>query len=153
MCQGIILSRNCVRVSKKNIIALHSIQREFTDNLQAPQINDLKLENLINIRDPEPQELFVESLRMFDTKFIQSLNGKYMQCNLNEAVEKLKNPDTREWKFMNVTKNVTLWDEESGLYQIVNNTFHSKKHNIITGSVYRFIIFFVFKIYTMQFPF
>lgn len=48
---------------------------------------------------------------------------------------KLIHPDIRKVKNMKIMKNVELWDEDIGLFQLVNNAFHLKKHNIITGSV------------------
>lgn len=110
--------------------------------MYVPQINDIKLGKLINIKDPYPQEIMIKNIKLFNTVFEKSVQAETLQCNLKEATLKLKYPQVKKWKSMKITKNVTLWDEDISLFQLVNNTFHMKKHNVITGTVTYLVFYF-----------
>lgn len=104
----------------------------------------MKLGKLININDPHKQEIITDNVKLLNTKFRKSVNSDNTKCDINKAMYKLKHPDIKKIKYMNITKNVRLWDESIGLYQLVNNAYNLKKHNIITGSVSVITVHFIF---------
>lgn len=110
----------------------------FLENLRAPQVNDLRISNIVNIRDSEPQHLRVDGLVLQQTKFLKSVYAKWMRCDVHQAASSLKHPQTRIWNSIYVQQNATVWDESSSVYHILNNAVSAVKTNIITEPVIGF---------------
>lgn len=101
-----------------------------------PQINGLRVDDLINTRSGKPQTLVVpKGLQLSWAHFLKSLNVANLPCDVFETAVSIKSPSTQHWSSVQVVKDVEILDSTSDIADLLNNAVNKRKNNTITAPV------------------
>ncbi|KAL3289954.1 hypothetical protein HHI36_023337 [Cryptolaemus montrouzieri] len=134
---SLLTSRLLYRNGNQTIPARFIFENLKAENLVAPMINNISLD-LVNIRSEQPQKIIVPNgiIKFNSTKFTVLNAEKITPCNIEVAVQALRNPPTQLWQKIRINGNMTVIDEENILSYIAENVVLTNKKNIIKAPVY-----------------
>ncbi|KAK4872002.1 hypothetical protein RN001_016126 [Aquatica leii] len=120
----------------QNITAIYTFGQVNTPNIFVPKINSVFVQDLIDTKSTEMQSLVVPgTLQLNYPTFMKSLNSDKTPCNIERAVNVLQNPPSTYWNTVEVSYNVTLWDNNCHLNVIMDEAVTTKKNNVFYSQV------------------
>ncbi|XP_030756290.1 uncharacterized protein LOC115882382 [Sitophilus oryzae] len=134
-----LTNRLLYRKSNQTISGHYTFDNLKTKHLYVNKINDINVENLTDITyNKGIQTITVPyGIILRNTEFKKSLEiSKMFPCNIQEAVANILNPQTREWKQIEIIGNASILDEASLLGRIMYKTIKKNEENTILAPVY-----------------
>lgn len=115
------------------------MQIPIADQLYTKRINEMNVENLIDISSNTPQQLTAPLGIIFkNTTFKKSIQADDMwPCDIHEAMNNIRYPQTQEWNSIEIVGNVSFLDETCDLMQIIEKSVKKTKRNVIVAPVRR----------------
>lgn len=104
----------------------------------APQINNINITNLINIRSNRPQHLKVKTIRFKEVDFKSFVTSSCFQCDLSSAIARFLKPQAPNFQSLKIFGDVYFADEKSLLINLLTYGVFRNRNNTITAPV-RFI--------------
>lgn len=124
------------RRANQYITAKHTFGSVKAASLLVSQINNCSLENLIDVRSAEAQDLVVQNgLELKNVKFFKSLDASFLTCDIKRAFMGLHNSDKRAFKKISVLNKVYIADKSSYLLYLLDNVVTTNGDNIIVAPV------------------
>ncbi|XP_066158230.1 reticulocyte-binding protein homolog 2a [Euwallacea fornicatus] len=108
-----------------------------TEHLITKMINEFNVTNLIDASSKKPQVISASGgITLRNTNLDDSVKAIDMHpCNIYEAMNHIRSPQSQEWREMVIIGNVTFLDENSDLAKIINKSVKKGENNVILAPV------------------
>ncbi|XP_066248865.1 uncharacterized protein fs(1)M3 [Euwallacea similis] len=108
-----------------------------TEHLVTKMINEFNVTNLINTSSKKPQVISAPGgITLRNTNLDNSVKATHMHpCNIYEAMNHIRSPQSQEWTEIEIIGNITILDENSDLIRIIDKSVKRRENNTILAPV------------------
>ncbi|KAL1493109.1 hypothetical protein ABEB36_011235 [Hypothenemus hampei] len=117
------------------ITAKYTFNSLKTKHLNTTTINGKNVENLIDVTKKQVQTLKLDNVVLRNSK-IQNIQADLMvPCDIYQAINKIRYPETRMWESVEITGNVTFLDNNCDVPRILEKSLKKDEEYIILAPV------------------